>query len=141
MSRSIFPPNSRARNERADAGFTLLEALIALAVVMISLAAIGNLASSSFRSGLHVERHLAAVAAAQMIEAGFPDRAALSSPNLSGSMSGHRWQVRSTPFQAPIIDPAAGNVWAPQTMALEVISPSGDQVRIDVIRLIKRTAQ
>ena len=43
------------------AGFTLLEALAALAVMGAGLAAIGTLANSSLRTDLYTERHLAEI--------------------------------------------------------------------------------
>ena len=58
--------------ERGIAGFTLIEALAALAVMGAGLAAIGTLASSSLRAGLYAERHLAEIETARKIIAGMP---------------------------------------------------------------------
>ena len=52
LCRSPRPELSRT------AGFTLLEALVALAVMGAGLAAIGALANSSLHVGLYTERHL-----------------------------------------------------------------------------------
>jgi type II secretory pathway component PulJ len=59
-------PNNRSP------GFTLVESLVALAVVMILLSAIGALSASSQRAGLYVERHVADVEKVQQVLAGLP---------------------------------------------------------------------
>jgi hypothetical protein len=56
----------RSRPETGGtAGFTLLEALVALAVTGAGLAAIGALANSSLHASLYTERHLAEIESAQ----------------------------------------------------------------------------
>ena len=69
--------------ERGIAGFTLIEALAALAVMGAGLAAIGALANSSVRAGLYAERHLAEIETARKIIAGMPSRDALPVGRLS----------------------------------------------------------
>ena len=58
----MFPIN---RSEPDDAGFTLIEALVALALVAVLLAAIGPLIASSMRGVRSVEQHGALVATAR----------------------------------------------------------------------------
>jgi prepilin-type N-terminal cleavage/methylation domain-containing protein len=53
LFRSTPRPNSHSR------GFTLVESLVALAIMMIVLSAIAGLSASSLRSGRYVERHIA----------------------------------------------------------------------------------
>ena len=45
--------------QRGNAGFTLIEVLVALAVVAASLAAIGTLIATSVRGARAVEQHVA----------------------------------------------------------------------------------
>ena len=61
LFRSTLRPNSRSR------GFTLVEFLVALTVMMIVLSAIAGLSASSLRTGRYVERHLADVENVQQI--------------------------------------------------------------------------
>ncbi len=133
MSRSINP-----RNSGSDAGFTLIEALVSLAVLAISLAAIGGLAASSSRSGVYVERHLAEVETAQAIVAGMPDRRDLAVENLTGEMAGHRWSLDMAPMIGAYVDPKAASAWTAQQIVLRVQSPSGALLRFDTLRLVRR---
>jgi general secretion pathway protein I len=131
------------RSPRPDpsgaAGFTLLEALVALAVMGAGLAAIGTLANSSLHVGLHTERHLAEIESARKIIAGMPGRNALPYGRLTGSVDAHEWRIDS----APVSTTAAGGEtsWTPQSIALLVRSPFGATIEIDTIRLRKQAAK
>ena len=86
---------------RGIAGFTLIEALAALAVMGAGLAAIGPLVSSSLRAGLYAERHLAQIETARKILAGMPSREALPVGRLTGALDAHDWRIDSTLIGAP----------------------------------------
>jgi general secretion pathway protein I len=119
--------------DRAIAGFTLIEALAALAVMGAGLAAIGSLASSSLYAGLYTERHLAAVETARKIIAGMPSREALPVGRLTGALDAHDWRIDSTLIGAPA---AVGDaLWTPQRIEVSVQSPTGAMLKIDTIRL------
>jgi general secretion pathway protein I len=135
--RGSAPPWSRAR-KRGIAGFTLIEVLIALAIVSISLAAIGALTASTVRATRAIDRRFALVETARAIEAGLPDRGALTGP-LSGDLAGHRWRVDVAPFVASIVDPRLPSPWVPQTVAIRVQSPGGAILQVNTIRLQRRT--
>ena len=125
----------RRRNpeERGIAGFTLIEALAALAVMGAALSAIGALANSSLRAGLYAERHLAEIETARKIIAGMPSRAALPVGRLTGALDAHDWRIDSTPIGAPA---AVGDTtWTPQRIEVSVRSPSGAILKIETIRL------
>jgi general secretion pathway protein I len=122
---------------RGVAGFTLIEALAALAVMGAGLAATGTLASSSLRSGLYAERHLADIETARKVIAGMPSREALPVGRLSGVLDAHDWRIDSTLIGAPA---AVGDtLWTPQRIEVSVQSPSGAILKIDTIRLRKQT--
>jgi general secretion pathway protein I len=133
LSRSGRPEQSR------DAGFTLLEALVALAVTGAGLAAIGALANSSLRVTLYTERHLAEIESARMIVAGMPGRDALSFGRLTGSLDAHEWRIDSAPVSTAA--GSGGTSWVPQSIVLLVRSPSGATIEIDTIRLRKQAAR
>jgi general secretion pathway protein I len=114
-------------------GFTLIEALAALAVMGAGLAAIGALANSSVRAGLYAERHLAEIETARRIIAGMPSRDALPVGRLTGALDAHDWRIDSTLIGAPA---AAGDtLWTPQRIEVSIQSPSGAILKIDTIRL------
>ncbi|WP_051952846.1 prepilin-type N-terminal cleavage/methylation domain-containing protein [Methylocapsa aurea] len=123
------------------AGFTLIEALVALAVVAVSLTAIGSLMAANIRGSARIEAHLRLVETARAIEAGLPNRNSLSPGNLSGEMAGHAWSLDVSPFPNELVDPRAANRWTPQTVVIKVQSPSGTLLEIDTIRLRLRTDQ
>jgi general secretion pathway protein I len=133
-------PSINPRNNPAAAGFTLIEALVSLAILAIALAAIGRLAASSSRSAVTVERHLGEVETTQAIIAGMPDRKDLFVPSLTGEVAGHRWSLDMAPAIGAPVDPKARSVWTPQQVTLRVLSPSGALVRFDTLRLIKAPA-
>jgi general secretion pathway protein I len=134
---------SRPTRHRANgnAGFTLVEALAALAVMSISMAAIGALANSSMRSGLYVERHLAQIETARKVITGMPSRRDLPAGSLTGVLDNHQWRIDSALLPNDLALANAKVVWDPQRIALRVLSPSGAAIEIDTVRLRKRTAQ
>jgi general secretion pathway protein I len=118
---------------RGIAGFTLIEALVALAVMGAGLASIGSLASSSLRAGLYAERHLAEIETARKVIAGMPSREALPVGRLTGSLDAHDWRVDSILTGVPA---AVGDtLWTPQRIEVSVRSPSGAMLKIVTIRL------
>jgi general secretion pathway protein I len=115
------------------AGFTLLEALAALAVMGAGLAAIGTLASSSLRADLYAERHLAQIETARKIIAGMPPREALPVGRLTGTLDAHDWRIDSTLIGAPAA--VGDSLWTPERIEVSVQSPSGAMLKIDTVRL------
>lgn len=122
-------------------GFTLVESLVALAVVMILLSAIGGLSASSRRAGLYVERHVTDVENAQQILAGLPARAELANGSLSGEAAGYHWRLEAEPFKADFVDPRAQTRWTPETIVITVQGPSGPPLSLDMIRLVRSGGQ
>jgi general secretion pathway protein I len=130
--------HSTRPNETA-AGFTLIEALVALAVVSAGIAAIGSLLFSSSRSDLNTERHIALIATAQKILAGLPERNELADGQLDGVLDNHQWRVEAGPFVGASGPPAAA--WEPQRIVLRVRSPGGGLVNLETVRLRRRALE
>lgn len=130
MFQSIDPAQNRD-----DAGFTLIEALVALAVVAISLAAIGSLIGGNIRATRSLDQRLALVETTRSILAGLPDRTELKPGNLSGDLADHRWRLDVMPFEADFVDPRLATPWFPEAVVLRVQSPTGEILRIDTVRL------
>ena len=125
--------------DRAIAGFTLIEVLVALAVVAVSLAAIGSLMAATVRGTRSVDQHLALVETARAVEAGLPERGDLAVGSLTGDMGGYRWRVDVVPFIAGFVDARLPSPWVPQTVVITVQSPAGPILRVDTVRLRRRT--
>lgn len=113
-----------------EAGFTLIEGLVALAVMSAGLAAIGELTHQGFLAGLASERRLALVSTARKIVTGLPGRSQLQVGDLTGVLDNHRWRLDDAAL------PGAGaGAWAPHSIALHVVGPNGDQIEVDMVRL------
>ena len=134
----MFRPNGSRRNTR---GFTLIEVLVALAVVAISLAAIGSLIAVTTRGARAVGLHLTLVETARAIVTGLPDRDQLTFGNFSGESAGHRWRVDVLPFYADFVDAREPGAWIPQTVVVRVESPAGKILQVNTVRLKRRTVQ
>jgi prepilin-type N-terminal cleavage/methylation domain-containing protein len=128
-------------SEPRSAGFTLVEALAALTVMAIGMAAIGELSNSSLRSGLYFERHLAEIQTARKIVAGLPARKDLPYGSLSGVLDSHKWRIDAAPFPNTLAPVNGVSDWRPQMLVLHVVAPTGSVVEIDTIRLSKRALQ
>jgi general secretion pathway protein I len=123
------------------AGFTLIEALVALAIMTFSLGAIAELAASTHRSGLSIESRLAAVETAQKIIAGLPDRGKIGPAGMKGEVDSQRWRVDSRFYPIDFGKLDAASIWSLEEIVVEVQGPTGSQIRINMIRLIKRAAR
>jgi general secretion pathway protein I len=135
-------PFERPGEDRdASAGFTLIEALVALAVAAVSLAAIGLLMAGNVRGSGRIEQHLGLVETLRAVEAGLPERASLSAGTLSGEMHDQAWSVDIAPFPGDFVNPRAAQLWTPQTIVIKVQSRSGAVLQLETIRLGRRTGE
>ena len=129
------------KRRRAVAGFTLIEVVVALAVVAISLVSIGSLIATTVRGTRALDRHIALIETARAIETGLPDRDQLEVGNISGETANHRWRIDVIPFATKPVDARQSEPWIPQAVVILVESPSGTIIRIDTVRLRKKASQ
>lgn len=118
-----------------EAGFTILEVLIAIAVVAIVLGAIGGVVASTTRGVRSVEQHVVLMETARSVAAALRSREALTSAQTSGELFGNRWQIGTSPIMDGPVVVDSRATWIPQLMKMRVQSPSGAAVTIDTIRL------
>lgn len=130
MSRS-----TNFKSRRREAGFTLIEALVALAIVAVSVTAIGSVVATNIRGTRALGERLALVETTRSILADMPDREHLVAGNLLGEYGGHRWRVDVAPFVNDLVDLNRPGPWMPQAVVVNVRSPSGRVLRIDTVRL------
>jgi general secretion pathway protein I len=116
-------------------GFTMIEALVALAVVAVSLTAIGSLVAANTRGAVAVDQRLSLVETARSILTGLPDRGQLAPGNARGELAGNRWRIDVLPFTADFVDASRPTLWIPQVLVIRVQSPNGQSLRIDTVRL------
>lgn len=117
-----------------NAGFTLIEVLVAIAVVAISLTAIGALTGITTRGVRSLEQHVVLVETARTVAASLPPRAQLASGEVTGELYGSRWRMGVSPFfrDAPL---NPDSPWIPATISIRVQSPSGAALNLETVRL------
>jgi len=141
----------RAAPDRGPAaGFTLLEVLVALAVMTAVLATVMSVASANARAARALEARAVLGAVARAVEAGIPPRASLAPGTIEGDISGHRWRmdVRPMPLPPEAREPAGtaggeqaarepASPWTPMTITIRIRAPSGATLDMETIRLAK----
>lgn len=133
MSRAPMPPI-----DDREAGFTLIEVLIALAIVALSLVAIGAVVATNARGVRALEQHVALVEAAQAaLVTAIPDRDHLVPGAVEGGSGAERWRLQVSPLGAGW-DVAAGKAgWVPKLVTLRVHAASGAIVDLRTVRLAR----
>lgn len=130
------PATPTARGRNGEAGFTLLEALVALAILALSFAALfevytGGLATVSATDG-HLRARLLAQSLMAEVRAGTPNPGALSGRN--GDMT---WTITTRPADGLSGDVGPQNPWRAFAVEVAVTWPPGRVVRLETVRLGK----
>jgi general secretion pathway protein I len=121
--------------QNGESGFTLIEAVVALALVTVVLAAIGSLVATNARGAQNLQQHVGSMQAARLIASAIP-RSGAPLPDLAGEVSGHRWQMRISPFlEGPVVPESR---FVPQRVELRVQSPTGAIASFETVRLQSR---
>ncbi|HVX92447.1 MAG TPA: type II secretion system protein [Xanthobacteraceae bacterium] len=133
----------------ARAGFTLLEALVALTLVLAFAAALGPLLFTARRTLAHAEQRVAAQALLRTLIEAPRDRSRLSGAPVSGEAAGLQWRVAAEPIfvaalvPPPATQPAAGEQkrehprWIAYRLVASVSWGPGEVVRAETVRLAK----
>jgi general secretion pathway protein I len=119
------------------AGFTLVEVLVALAVLAISLASIGSLMFANIRAAGALEQHVSLTETARALWTALPGRGA-SAPDMSGETAGQRWRITTQAFVDSYVDKSSPSPFEPKLVIMRVQSPSGAMLQIDTVRLQRR---
>lgn len=128
----------RAPTDRGEAGFTIIEVLIALAVVAIAIVAIGYVMSTNARGVRALENHVALVQTAQTVfSTAIPQRRELSPGSLAGKIRDYRWQVDIGPVGGDWVVENADVAWIPELVKIRVRSPSGAAIDLETVRLMQ----
>jgi len=123
--------------DRHNAGFTIIEVLIALAVVAVSVVAIGSVMSTNVRGVRSLEQHVTLTQTARSIMATeIPPRAELGLGVLSGHANDYRWKIDIGPLGEKWTVPGPEVAWIPRPVRVQVRSPTGAVSDIKTVRLI-----
>lgn len=118
-----------------SAGFTLIEALVALVIVAVALTSIGALISSSAHGARSIESRLTRLETARAVMSALPARNQLVPGTLAGEIATHPWRIDVLPFVSQTISPKPGAQWVPQTVVVTVQAPTGAAMTINTVRL------
>ena len=113
---------------RGEAGFTLIEALVALAILGVALAAVLRAYGAGFRSAERAEMqtHALLLAESRLAEAA----TTLREPGeRRGSDGGYAWRVSAAPF------PIDGVAKPLLRLEVRVSAPNGSEARLTTLRL------
>jgi prepilin-type N-terminal cleavage/methylation domain-containing protein len=137
-SASIGTPaasRSRRDNGKGQAGFTLLEALVALALVLAFAAVLGPHLSQARRIMNHAEGRVAAqVLLRSLLDAPF-DRSGLANASRKGEASGLRWRIVAEPVVAAAPGAPDQPRWLPYRVTASVAWGSDQVIMAETIRL------
>jgi general secretion pathway protein I len=132
----------RSPIDRPDAGFTIIEVLIALAIVAVSIVAIGQVMSTNASGVRRLEDHVALVQTAQLVLATeIPARSALAPGSLTGRTGDISWRIDISAVGGDWTVDDADVRWLPELVKLRVRAPSGASVDLETVRLMPRPKQ
>jgi general secretion pathway protein I len=124
-----------SRSPALTAGFTLIEVLVAIAVVAVTIAAIGSVTMTATRGVQTLEQHVALVETIRTVASTLPSRDRPVPGSLTGEIYGHRWRLDALPYTGGGIAPNPDSPWFPETLKIRVQSPSGAIVGVETMRL------
>lgn len=131
-------PNAR-QTAPPNAGFTLLEALVALAVIAASLTAIGALVAVNTRATLRLDERVTSAETARSLLASLSQRSVAGAATQTGELGGRRWEIRAALRPDLALSPAAP--WTPQSVVIRVEGPGGRVIDVETIRLVRAPRQ
>jgi len=132
------------RSSRSEAGFTLIEVLVAIAVLAVVLGAIGAVVGTTVKGIRSVDRRLPLLETARSLLASLPGREALQPGTQTGRSGEYRWRIDAVALAgaAPSVFAADAQApppkWMPLAITVQVQGSEGPPVRLDTIRLIPR---
>ena len=127
---------ARSDIPRGTAGFTLIEVLVAIAVLAVVLGAIGAVVGNTVRAIRSVDRRLPLLETAQSLIAALPTRDALQPGTQTGTSGEFRWRIDAVLLSPNVPDDAKAGKWMPLAITVRVQGSEGPPVRLDTVRLI-----
>jgi len=131
LFRATSPIDGRA------AGFTIIEVLVALAVVAISIVAIGSVMSTNVRGVRSLEQHVTLMQTVRSVMAAeVPLHAEIGVGTWSGKTNDHQWQINVGPMADESNGGGEDVAWIPALVRIQVRSPSGAVMDLSTVRLM-----
>jgi general secretion pathway protein I len=131
---------SRRSCSDGAAGFTLIEALVALAIIAIVLGTIGSVIAVTTKGTRAIDQHLALASTAETLLADLPARGLLKPGRQSGQLAGSRWRVDIAPMNVAGGDPATDR-FVPLAVNLRLQRADGSAIQVTTVKLVPRSTQ
>jgi general secretion pathway protein I len=123
-------------------GFTLIEALVALAIVAAVLGSIGAVIATTVKGTRGIDQRLALGGTAETLLATLPPRALLKPGRQSGETAGHRWRLDVAPMNVAVSTEAPlTQRFVPLAVSLRLQAPGGPAMQVITVRLVPRIAE
>jgi general secretion pathway protein I len=133
---------SRKSCSDGTAGFTLIEALVALAIVAAVLSSIGAVIATTVKGTRSIDQRLALTGAAETLLAALPARNLLKPGRQSGELAGHRWRIDIAPMNAAAASDAPENQrFMPLAVNMRLQAPGGPAIQLTTVRLVPKVAE
>jgi general secretion pathway protein I len=125
-----------------EAGFTIIEVLVALAIVAVSILAIGSVMSTNLRGVRVMEQHVTLMETARAVMAvEVPPHARIGFGSLSGKTNDLPWRIDVSPLGEEWNAAGAGAAWIPALVRIQVRAPSGAVSDLKTVRLVQGPAK
>ena len=122
------------------AGFTLIEALVALAIIAVVLGTIGSVIATTAKGTRAIDQRLALAGTAGTLLADLPARSLLKPGRRSGELAGSRWRVDVATMAVPSGDPSSDR-FVPLAVNLRLQRPDGSAIQVTTVKLVPRASQ
>jgi general secretion pathway protein I len=131
---------SSSRDAAGTAGFTLIEALVALAIIAAVLGTIGTVIASTVKGTRTIDQHMALAGTAETLLAELPARGLLKAGRQSGELAGSRWRIDVAPMKVAGGDPATDR-FVPMAVNLLLQRADGASLQVTTVKLVPRPLQ
>ena len=133
---------SRKNSSNGAAGFTLIEALVALAIVAVVLSSIAAVIATTVKGTRSIDQRLALTGVAETLLSELPARNLLKPGRQSGELAGHRWRIDVSLMNSAVASDAPENQrFVPLAVNMRLQAPDGPAIQLTTVRLMPRPAE
>jgi general secretion pathway protein I len=132
---------SRKNCSDGTRGFTLIEALVALAIIAAVLSSISAVIGTTVKGTRSIDQRLALTGAAETLLAALPARNLLQPGRQSGELAGHRWRIDVAPLNLAPREVPETSRFVPLAVNMRLQAPGGPAIQVTTVRLVPKGAE